>query len=103
MSSLTTFVRTQITKLEKQMLELAEKTVSAPLSQVDYLIVVGKYRGLKSTRDSYTDMLRKEVEPEQPDDDLESEVDGEPQRATVSNPVRKPPRPIQRARSWGGR
>ncbi len=102
MSSLTTFVRTQITKLEKQMLELAEKTVSAPLSQVDYLIVVGKYRGLKSTRDSYTDMLRKEVEPEQPDDDLEPEID-EPRRATPSNPVRKPSRPIQRARSWGGR
>lgn len=99
-----TFLRTQITKLEKSMLELAEKTVSAPLGQVDYLIVVGKYRGFKSMRDSYVDMLRKDVAPEdEPDLDAEPEVDEEPRMRRAATPVTKPPRPQPRARSWGGR
>jgi hypothetical protein len=101
--SLNAFLRSQITKLEKSMLELAEKTVAAPLGQVDYLIVVGKYRGFKSLRDSYVDMLKKDIEPEDLEDDLdEPELDARPRRAAPASPVRTPPRP-HRARSWGGR
>lgn len=104
--STNTFLRTQISKLEKQMLELAEKVVSAPLGQVDYLVAVGKYRGFKSTRDQYVDLLRRETEdPSESDDESESESESDirPRRdyalPAPGNPVRKPPRP----RSWGGR
>lgn len=101
--SVNNFLRAQIVRLEKQMRDLADKTVSSALGQVDYLIVVGKYRGLKSTRDQYEDMLKRSAEEaDTPDLDEEGEEDPAPPRATPG-PVRKPARPMQRPRSWGGR